>query len=556
MDKKLAVFSTLLIETSPQSLPLGVACVLSSIKSSKKFSNIDLKLIYQSMEDKKSSLKEKLFGFKRIDYLFLSVFVWNRENLEEIAFEIKKKFPKCIIIAGGPEVTANPFNFKNFDYLISGEGENSSCLLLESLENNGNAKIPGVYKNGEKPVQPILRSLSPDLEKINSPYLDGIINLKEFGGALWELARGCPFKCSYCYESKGEKKIRYFPIQRIQNELELFEKEKISQVFVLDPTYNANKKRALELLNLISRIAPKIFFYFEVRAEFIDRELAKAFSRINCSLQIGLQSSNVEVLKNVNRTFEEKKFKKNIGFLNAEGIIFGFDLIYGLPGDTFEGFRKSIDFALSLYPNNLELFCLSVLPGTDLAEKAVDFNLEFQQNPPYNIIKTPTFSENDIKKSEILSLSCNIFYNEGRAVSWFNSILRFFHKKPSIFLEEFALWFNSQKDLINLKEFYKCNKNHKKIEEIQIDFLEEYFEKHNKQKYFNSCKNLIQFYGALSRTQFDTKNSNNSEEILTLSYYPEDLESPYALDIKFFFENCKPHQNKVKFFNGRYKIVK
>ena len=100
------------------------------------------------------------------------------------------------------------------------------------------------------------RAFPPELNTISSPYLDGTLDPAEYGGALWELARGCPFKCSYCYESKGEKKIQYFPMERIEKELKLFAEKDVPQVFVLDPTYNANKERALSLLKMMAKITP------------------------------------------------------------------------------------------------------------------------------------------------------------------------------------------------------------------------------------------------------------------------------------------------------------
>ena len=103
--------------------------------------------------------------------------------------------------------------------------------------------------------------------------------------------------------------------------------------------------------------------------------------------------------------------------------MFGFDLIYGLPGDTLQGFKNSIDFALSLYPNNLELFCLSVLPGTALHESAPGFGLEWQSGSPYHVVNNPTFSKNDLQKAKRLSFATNIFYTKGRAVPYFNGIV-------------------------------------------------------------------------------------------------------------------------------------
>ena len=297
------ICTTLLVEKSPQALPLGAACVASAIKhypGTEK--ECEVKLISFSREDKEiqalQSDKQKADFItehlltEKPQIVCMSVFVWNRTIFELCAERLHKQ--GVVIIAGGPEITAHPDVFEGtFDYTVSGEGEIKVPRLIESILFN-------------KPYTPQDFPQSLDLKNIPSPYLDGTINPTEFGGVLWELARGCPFKCSYCYESKGEKTVRLFPQERIDKELELFAKKKVPQVFVLYPTYNANKERALALLKKIARITPDSFYYFEARAEFIDRQLAKAFTKIPCALQIGLQSSDENVLRKVNRPFNKK----------------------------------------------------------------------------------------------------------------------------------------------------------------------------------------------------------------------------------------------------------
>ena len=76
-----------------------------------------------------------------------------------------------------------------------------------------------------------------------------------------------------------------------------------------------------------------------MRSEFIDAEMARLFARLNCSLQIGLQSADPRVHKEVRRIFSPSDFMAKVALLNEAGAIFGFDLIYGLPGDTLRGFR-------------------------------------------------------------------------------------------------------------------------------------------------------------------------------------------------------------------------
>ena len=316
---------TQLVEKSPQAIPLGAACVASAIKNSpltRDFCQVSLLSFYP--EDSAEKISQKLWKELEpfeIKVCAFSIFVWNRITMEKTAEILQKK--NVICIAGGPEVTAHPECFSKFSAAIPGGGEYSVPKILSDLLGLKQNSLPEENHNNS-------------LDCLTSPYLDGTLNPADFGGALWELARGCPFKCSYCYESKGAKTVRLFPMERIKKELDLFAKLKVPQVFVLDPTYNADKKRAIQLLNLIAEKTPDTFYYFEARAEFIDKELARAFTKIPCAVQIGLQSADENVLKLVHRSFNKKLFIKNIGHLNEAGVIFGFDLIYGLPGESLK----------------------------------------------------------------------------------------------------------------------------------------------------------------------------------------------------------------------------
>ena len=225
------ICTTVLVERSPQALPLGAACVASAIKNSpltKDFCEVLLECFYPS--DSEAVIAESLLEefFKDDDKSLVrvcafSVFVWNRLVLEKVAAALREKGVICI--AGGPEITARlrdngnrldggarldevecadngdrPAWDSSFDYVVSDEGEISvPRLIKEIVEKKGHtsSSLLSLEHGGQ--------SSSPQLSEDSypSPYLDGTINPDDFGGVLWELARGCPFKCSYCYESKG-----------------------------------------------------------------------------------------------------------------------------------------------------------------------------------------------------------------------------------------------------------------------------------------------------------------------------------------------------------------
>ncbi|MCI1209716.1 MAG: radical SAM protein [Treponema sp.] len=571
------VCTTILAETSPQGLPLGAACIASAVKNNsstrdlfsvqlQSFSREDTTLFLPEEQPSAgtagrkaaSIIADRLFyGRSGIFAVCFSVYVWNRTVLELAAAEIKKRSPKTYCIAGGPEITADPFSVTGFDFVCAGEGERAVPQLLSLLFSASDVKsadqqLPqGIYElkkpsaeNHIRQKMPLARAKPCDVLTVSSPYLDGTIDPSEYGGALWELARGCPFNCSYCYESKGEKNIRYFPEERLDRELELFNQKKLSQVFVLDPTYNADRTRALKILDKIADKAPGMFFYFEARAEFIDRGLARAFTRIPCAVQIGLQSADPDVLALVHRSLNRKQFVRNVGYLNEAGTVFGFDLIYGLPGDSFSGFKKSIDFALSLYPNNLELFCLSVLPGTDLYDRAAALGLVWEQQPPYHVLHTGRFTAEDIASSARLSEACSLFYNQGRAVPWFLTVLQPLRLKPSRFFMEFA---DEMEQKIKLdKEIAGCSPGQKVIEKIQREFIRKKYLSKNLGKLLHAADDLIVLHGALSRSL-----SDGTEETVSLHYHADDLMTPYAANLQFFVAQLHPRLCTVRVFRTK-----
>ena len=151
--------------------------------------------------------------------LCFSLYLWNRPILEQAARIVKRINPAVYLIAGGPEVTAGSLQDHPFDFLVAGEGEIAVPQLLHKLITLQNSQQQTAKEN--LPEQ-YVRSNRIPYEQLTSPYLSGVLNPQDYqGGALWELARGCPFKCAYCYESKGEKTVSYFPVERIKKELEL-----------------------------------------------------------------------------------------------------------------------------------------------------------------------------------------------------------------------------------------------------------------------------------------------------------------------------------------------
>ncbi len=422
---------------SPQSIPLANAF----LKAYALESAVPIKLVDFFLGEDAATCAMQLAD-SLPDAVGFSMYVWNHDLIHKIAIQLRHSHPAVILFCGGPEATADPETITNigiFDFVVIGEGEAPFLSLCQALAAGGDySNIPGVLLPGSTilpPPPPIA-----NLDSIPSPYLTGVIDARANPGILWQLSRGCSFTCDFCFDSRGTDGVRHFSLERVESELRHFAATGVSQIFVLDSTFNVDPKRAKKILRMIKKLAPAIHFHFEVRNEFIDREMAGLFAQIACSLQIGLQSADREVLKLVGRSFNRADFTEKVGLLNESGAVFGFDLIYGLPGDTLEGFCRSLDYALSLYPNHLDIFPLAVLPGTRLAVRGATLNMQWDNTPPYILEATDSFSRSDMAAAAGLAAACDIFYTRGKTVAWFNAIVTALGLKPSVFLQKFSLW--------------------------------------------------------------------------------------------------------------------
>ncbi|GHU07807.1 B12-binding domain-containing radical SAM protein [Spirochaetia bacterium] len=548
------------LEECPEAVALGAASIASALKPA--FSGVSVSLVETFVSDGPEALVKKIRNVLNIDSaasrqdtapsaivaVGFSLYSWNRALMTEAARTLRERAPganlELFLFCGGPEATALPGALLRseggpFDALIRGEGEEEAVRILTER-----FFTAGEYGESVHP-----RHIS-DLARLPSPWLDGTLLPDERRGVLWELARGCPYSCAYCYESRGfaetgtagspgARRVRYIPEERLRAELRVFVQKKVPYVFVLDPTFNCDNKRALHILDMIEQeSAIGTHWHFEVRGELLNREQARRFFRIGASVQIGLQTVNPLSASLIGRSLNRGQFASRLQILNEEGVIFGLDLIYGLPGDKLSEYRKSLDFALSLYPNNLDMFRLSVLPGTLLWDRAQELGLRAKTEAPYEVISTPDFSEADLNTAERLSKAADRFYNQGRAVAWFNQVLYPLKMKPSVFLEGFMKYSEN----IGIENTGIIN-----IEAEQLAWLETIYTRVKKRRLLPAIQDIVRFNGAWGRALAEGISTG-----IDFHYDPEELLGEAGMDIESFAASFKqsPVKGTVRPGNG------
>ncbi len=510
------------LEEGNLSFPLGALSIQTAIEHHPTLKHFHCTLAAYTLEDD-PILAAKRSAESEATHIGCSVYLWNRKWFDQFAQHLKKLTPSVTLFAGGTEVTANPrsFDLEIYDFLTLGEGEQSTTLALSQLLEDKNPQGQGILTKGKE----LTYAFPQDLRILDSVFLSGTATafVKPGSSILWEMTRGCPFSCAFCFESKGIRAVRHFTYERIDEELEYLVANQVEEVFILDPTFNMDKKKTIQMLSLLVEKAQDIHFIFELRAELLDEELADLFAQLNCSLQIGLQSSNSEVLNAINRKFKPAVFQEKIALLNERGIVFGLDLIIGLPHDSFPIFCSSLDFTVGCKPSNIDIFALSLLPGTKLADDAEDLGIVHEKDSPYTVISTPTYSDKDIAKALKLKDACDLFYTKGEANMWMHTLCEAAQCTPSTLFSYFATYTDF------LKQNRKIDPTEMDIYELQEQFVRDLLKKLKRNKYQGPLLSFMELHQGVAFLRETGENP-----IITIGYELDDLAKLDTMHIEKF----------------------
>jgi len=352
------------------------------------------------------------------DVFGFSVVCWNARTVYETVRLIKASRPDAYIVVGGPEV--GPIAEEviaeqpGIDAIVRGEGERALPDLLHCLTRGGDpGAVPGIVARvGDAVVVGPARPALEDLDALSSPFSAG--GHATDGSAYLETYRGCPHRCGYCYEGKGEPRIRSFSWERIASDIEAMASTPgITSFSFIDPVFNLTSKRLERLSDLLAPWAALgvRLHTIEVDIERIDDAHASLLARAGVvSVETGPQTVGAAALATCGRTFDAEAFRKGVEACRRQGISVECDLIVGLPGDTERDVLDGIDFAIELDPGRVQLSTLHVLPGTDIWARATELGVVFDRHPPHEVIRTRELSFGQLRRLEVQGNAASAIY--------------------------------------------------------------------------------------------------------------------------------------------------
>jgi hopanoid biosynthesis associated radical SAM protein HpnJ len=302
----------------------------------------------------------------------------------KMANMMKAANPKLKVCFVGPPVTVEPEKTLNataaIDFVVRKEFDHQ---IVDYANGKPLEELPGVSYRGKdgkvinNPERGVIENLDElpwvskvykrdlDVTNYNVPFLlNPFISLYT--------SRGCPAMCTFCLwpQTHSGHRWRLRSSDDVAAEMKYIKENfpEVKEVFFDDDTFNYQKARTIELC---SKLKPLNMTWSCTSRVTTDYDTLKAMKEAGCRLLIvGYESGDPQILKNIKKGATIDMAERFTANCKKLGIVIHGDFIVGLPGESRESIRKTIDFAKKLDNETIQVSIAHPYPGTEFYEYA------------------------------------------------------------------------------------------------------------------------------------------------------------------------------------------
>jgi hypothetical protein len=364
---------------------------------------------------------QPVFGF--------SCYTWNVAEFIDIARTVKRALPGALVVGGGPHVQrAEDFLYEDgFDVIVLGEGEITFTELLDCVSRDEWIGVAGlafllsdgaVHRTASRPRETELDRFPSALDVLPLRGEDG---RPLYLRAAYETSRGCPYRCAFCEWGTGAigTKMHQFSLGRIRRDLERLIEGGIEDIWFCDSNFGALRQdiaKAEIVVDLRRRSGyPRTFATswsknHNRRVQDIVRLLHR--NGLLWHYHLALQTLTPKALELSHRTnMRANDYEPVVRALAAEGVPVAAELIWGLPGDSFDSFEANLDQLMRVFPN-LNIFGYTLLPGTEFYDRRDEYRIEAVPVAGYGkakgeyVVGCHTFTRDEGEEGYFLITAC------------------------------------------------------------------------------------------------------------------------------------------------------
>ena len=257
-------------------------------------------------------------------------------------------------------------------------------LYKPALKEDGSVDMHGIkglaWRNGDEIVVNLPRLFIKDLNDLPIPKHE-LLPLQKYRMPLIKgpftfivTSRGCPAGCTYCIKHVSyQYTARLRSPKLIMEELWQLKKHGINNIHMYADLFTVNRDQVMELCQLMVAEKINIKWTCNSRVDYVDEEMLNLMAQAGCWLiSWGIESGNEQILKHAHKGAYPDKAEKSLRWAKKAGIKNWGYFIIGLPGETEETIRQTIDFSKKL-PLDIALFHVAApYPGTPFFFEVVE----------------------------------------------------------------------------------------------------------------------------------------------------------------------------------------
>lgn len=349
------------------------------------------------------------------DYLVINVATPTLESDLSICAVAKEVLPNVITIAKGAYfLTENVSvlnNFKDLDLIIRGEAE---LTFRDIVLSKPFVDIAGLtYRKDGVPYSNIDRPFCENLDELPFPARELVdMNLyrrpdNNKKQAVIKVSRGCPFHCFFCLATPvSGKKVRMRSVDNIIEEIKLCKEQSgIDNFLFWSDIFDINRDWTIDLCQKIIDEKLNIVWSSNTRADTADYELAQLMKKSGCGLvSIGIESGSQFILDKMGKKTTIEQVRTTVKAFRRAGIkVYGY-FVLGLPWETEETARQTINFAKKLDLNYANFYTATAFPGSRFWDYATDNNLFDEEDKYQSAYYYPSVKTHSLSKQQVFEL--------------------------------------------------------------------------------------------------------------------------------------------------------
>ena len=319
----------------------------------------------------------------------------------KLAEEIKIISPNTFIAIGGNHIARlveETLQFDCFDVGVLGEAETTFLELVKSIEAKGKNELKEVkglaFKDNGKIIITERGGFIRNLDELPFParhlipppseYHPTPASYKRLPHADLITSRGCPYTCTFCDNGIFGPSYRERSPENVMEEVELLiNKYNVRDIKFFDDVFTLNKKRAHKICELFAERKIDIPWACLTRADLVDKDTLMKMKKSGCwQVLFGIESGDQRILDLIRKKTTVEQNIKAVRLAHEAGLSVRADYLFGIPGDSMESMKKTLNFAINLNTDLAHFNKFTPYPGNEIYEELIkqDYKFDFLKN--------------------------------------------------------------------------------------------------------------------------------------------------------------------------------